>query len=300
VSDANKMDTYLANFSNDYNDIIDNLKADETFIETGVTLSSQPLIIDFLNNYSVTGLHALASLIDDGKISTACGGELLRQLGEIRAEGIEPLILNTISNYIDHPSPKIRDGAVTGLLNTENPEAIPIIEHALTYEPDAFIDKIMRQALKSLKVKNLPEKSIKEVDLSGSRKPEDVINLSIPRDEKGNSIPLSRAELREAEMEIPIKFPKGTLTNAEFATLQAAGEQLARIILNQLGNPMAVHVSSMIDIQKDEFERTKSFVIRLTGVLTLSKDPKYNPADPFQRNEDEDLNNISPSESEIY
>ena len=291
---------YIDEFSVDLKSIIDSLNADEGLIETGSVMSSQPLIINFIEKYRKNGLNALMRLIDNEIISTVCGGEILRQLGEIRLGSIDFYIVNVISNYIDHPSTIIRDGCVTGLLNTESSKAIPVIEKALIYEPDTYIDRIMIQALNSLKIRNLPGKSKKEVDLSGSRKPEDIINLSILRDENGDSISLSRAELRDLEMEIPIKFPKGTLTNAEFATLQAAGEQLARIILNQLGNPLAVHVSSMIDIEKDEFDRTKAFVIRLTGVLTLPKDPNYNPSDPLQKNQDEDLSHISPSESEIY
>lgn len=288
---------YIDEFSVDLKSIIDSLNADEGLIETGSVMSSQPLIINFIEKYRKNGLNALMGLIDNEIISTVCGGEILRQLGEIRLGSIDFYIVNVISNYIDHPSTIIRDGCVTGLLNTESPKAIPVIEKALTYEPDDFIDRIMTQALNSLKNKNLPEESKMEVDLSGSRKPKDVINKSIYRDKNGKSIPLSKLNLEPEEMEIPIRFPPGTFTDAEFVTLQAAGEQLGRIILNQIGNPIAVTVQSSIKVDRDEHGRPQGFIIALTGKLHLpEKDTPISEDKPVALND----NQTHTLEGDIY
>lgn len=258
---------------------------------------SQDLIADFIKTYHSTAVYELASLIRQGKVSNACAGEILRQLGDNKNSNLSSYILLFIADFLSNPSPKIRDGAIMGLSNLGRSEAIPFLLEAISTEDDNFLKYVIMKTVSSLRNQNPVES---EDILANLRRPQDIVNLAIERDDLGLSIALSRSSKTAEDLQIPIIFAEGALTNAEFATIQAAGEQIARITLNQLGHPLAIKVSSAIDVKKDKFDRPIGFEITLTGVLIVSKDPKYNPEDPLQKDEEQDLKLINPSEDEIY
>lgn len=273
-------DDYLqkvSDFGQEYQVIIKTLKSEEGLIETGEILKSSELIQQFIYKYSSTGIYALTRLVRDRLVSTTVAGEILRQIGEIDRHSLKEYAVTMISKFLDNPSLRVRDGAIMGLSNIGMVEAIPYLEYSHSQEKDEFIKYVIVKTIASIKARNIPNPSSMEIPPSSrkdtlmtyDRRPEDVKNLTIHRDEDGRALTFNKKEDIKNDFQIPIKFPPGTLTSAEFVTLQAAGEQLARIILNQLGNPKAVQVSSAIDLSKDEEGRTIGFVITLKGNLEV-------------------------------
>ena len=285
----------MSNYEKALYETLDALKKDQSLFETGSALRSKDMLINFIHRYGHVAIHAINIAIRDGKINTVCAGELLRQLSEIEVSGIRDKMTGMLTDYLSNPSPRIRDGAIMGLSNIGSLEAMRALELHLDNESDPFLYVVIRQIIKSIKDKHNSQQ--KEECMTLNRKPEDIINQSIVRNSHGESIPLKKANLTEDEMMTPLKFLPGSLTNAEFVVLQAAGEQIARAIMNQMGTPDAIQVRSQIQIQKDEYERTSGFVLTLTGTMIL---PPYSEDNQPGNNNDEDINNTNLSEGEIY
>ena len=95
-------------------------------------------------------IHCLQDLITGNEIDSIFAGRLLRHLGYMASDFRSKLITWLLEYFLISKKIPIRNGAVLGLANLNNPETVPSIEKALAAEQIPEIKRNIQRTLKRL------------------------------------------------------------------------------------------------------------------------------------------------------
>jgi hypothetical protein len=102
-------------------------------------------IADFIERAGQPEIGAIASKL--GAVNPDVVAETLRALGRSAESTTRDQRLSILASHLHSGLPLIRDAAILGLVDLEDPNAVPALRRALDREPTSFLKTEMRRAI---------------------------------------------------------------------------------------------------------------------------------------------------------
>lgn len=220
---------YDNNFQPYTDQLIQFVKGELRSKESGEELESDDKINEYIERYGVLAFATIIENIESRNFNTSDANVILDILASVENKSIEDYRLDSFIKLLLDTSPRIRDGAIMGLIEIGRFEGLAPLKEALKIEEDQFIRYLIDKAIARLTYKHASR-------LGGTVEDRKKLLLRMPKVEEDGYV-------------IPMKFAPGVVNLYEYATLQAIIEQLASILKDSTGPFDGVGARAGIDIR---------------------------------------------------
>jgi HEAT repeat protein len=108
-------------------------------------------LVSFVTKESNEAIVVIEHLVDQQRVNPQVVSEALRWVGRIRDPGTYAARLRLLENCLENSSAAIRDGAILGLANMDDPRSAKSIRNAIQRENFSELREDMEQVLEQLK-----------------------------------------------------------------------------------------------------------------------------------------------------
>lgn len=118
--------------------------------EADATTEFSQSLLAFIERYHTEAIQSLEALLEDERIDPDLSSDALAALGESEDAMSHEARLMLLQKKLTSDHPRIRYGAIIGLISLDDPRALPATEKALSVEKVKILEGILRQLLEHL------------------------------------------------------------------------------------------------------------------------------------------------------
>jgi hypothetical protein len=122
----------------------------QEFFQDGMESNFSTSLMQMLAHEGTDAVRAIAEYLFCGNANADVASEALRSLAEVEDESTLAARWQILKHFLKDKSPLVRDGAILGFANLNDPNAMKVLSEAHAMEPIAELQKLIEQVIRQL------------------------------------------------------------------------------------------------------------------------------------------------------